>query len=148
MNNSPINTSSESMFPAIRDGGIGAASRERFKKQISFIKIHYNYEKSSKFSEEVTQRRRIVQDLQDMDTKLKMVKDLKDNCVPNVLRGINYDKLMKMDIIALNELVQKKIIDSKMTRSAIIIQKKFRAYMFKKYCFQTKILKEKNATRL
>ena len=51
---------SASMFPAIRDHGLGAASREKFKKQISFIKIHYNYEKFSRQSEDLTTRRMLV----------------------------------------------------------------------------------------
>ena len=94
------------MFPAIRDCGLGAASREKFKKQISFIKIHYNYEKFSRQSEDLTTRRMLVQDLQ--------------HNYPEIT-DIDYDTFFSMDLMNLHTLIEIKKLDARLNRCARMI---------------------------
>lgn len=76
------------MFPAIRrDCGLNAASREQFKRELSLMKIHYNYEKFARISDEVAIRRHIIKDLL-----------LEEN---NHNLGITYDDIMSMDLLQL-----------------------------------------------
>lgn len=106
---SPLNSSwSKSKFPAIRDCGLGAASRDRFKKQLSFIKIHYNYERFSRMTDEVGMRRSLVKDLQENYPQID---------------DISYDNMINMDLVELSALIESRKLEMKMHVAAVRIQR-------------------------
>jgi len=110
---------------------MNAASREKFKKQISFIKIHYNYEKFSRQTEEVSTRRAIIYDI------LHNYPTITD---------LDYRTMMHMDIIQLHQLIERKKLNARMELSAIKIQRNFRWHLFRKFCFH-KTHRENKAAR-
>lgn len=93
-------------FPAIRDNSINAASRAKFKKEISFIKIHYDYERYSRQTEEIT-------------TRHNMIRDIKLH-YPDI-NDLSYELIMGMDILELHQLLERRKLDSKMDASALVI---------------------------
>ena len=95
-----------SRFPSIRDTGLTAASRERFAKQIAFIKIHYNYDKYNKMSEDAVTRRAILVDL------IENYPEIDD---------LDYGQIMTMDLLELHERMERRKIECRMEKAAIIL---------------------------
>jgi hypothetical protein len=102
----------------MRDNSINAASRAKFKKEISFIKIHYDYERYTRQTEEIT-------------TRHNMIRDLREN-YPDIA-DISYDHIMGMDLIKLHQVIEYKKLESKMNASAILIQRAFRDYVLRSF---------------
>jgi hypothetical protein len=121
--NLSINPSQSSTvkLPAIyqmRDNSINAASRAKFKKEISFIKIHYDYERYTRQTEEIT-------------TRHNMIRELREN-YPDVA-DLSFDQIMGMDLMKLHQVIEHKKLESRMNASAIIIQRAFRNYVFRSF---------------
>lgn len=99
---------------------MSTASRERVKKEVSFIKVHYEYEIVSRQCEEVSTRRALVRDLLDNH--------------PEIIIG--YDEMMNLELDELHQLMEQKKLDAKMNAAAALLQRSFRVYLFKRFCFR------------
>ena len=75
---------------------------------MSFLKIHYNYEKYARLTDEVSMRRSILT-------------DLKDN-YPEI-DDISYDLMLNLDIYDLHALIENRKLDVKMFSAAVKIQR-------------------------
>ena len=54
--NSSFNFGNVNKLPPIRDNSLFAASHKKNKKEISFIKVHYDFERHTRYAEEVQLR--------------------------------------------------------------------------------------------
>lgn len=97
-------------FALRRDHSMNNASRELFQKEISYIKIHCDYEKCTRETDEAR-------------LKHNMIKSLRNNH-PNI--DISYNQIMNSNIHKLNQLIEKKKFEELMHTSATRIQRSFR----------------------
>ena len=130
---SPDSARASVRFPTIRDTGMFAASRDRFQKQIQFIKIQYNYEKYNKMSEDAVTRRAILVDLMENYPEIE---------------DVDYDTVLNTDLVVLHEMIEKRKIECRMEKAATILQRAYRNHRFRDFCFQKKIRRNKAAKKL
>ena len=121
------------MFPKIRDSGLNAASRDRYKKELAYIKIHYDYEKIQRKSNELSARRRF----------LKNVKESHSD-----INGIKFDQLMTMDLNRLQKIIEVKKVNQRMDKAAVVIQRIFRGFLVRRTYIKLKYRQDKSATKL
>ena len=97
-------------FSLRRDHSMKQASREKIKKEISYLKIHSDFQKCTLETEQTRMRRSIVRNL-----KIHH---------PNI--DVTYNQLMKLNFTKLNKLIEKKKFEELMESSAIKIQRTYR----------------------
>lgn len=61
---------------------------------------------------------------------------------------MEYDDLMNLHLPELHELLEKKKLEVKMQAAARTLQRCYRVYAFKKFCFQSRMRKEQCARKL
>ena len=82
------------LFPAIRDCGLSAASRDQFKKQVSLMKIQYNYEKYSRIAGDIAMRRQIIREVLQEQNECEL--------------DITYYEIMTLPVVQLKQLIEQK----------------------------------------
>ena len=109
---------------------MNAASRDSLKKEMSFMKIHNDFNYHARVTDEVGVRRQIMNDL----TEYGMHEE------------IPIDVIMQMDVFSLHEMVELRKLHFRMHVAASRIQAAFRLYVFRKFCRQ-KYYREFKAAR-
>ena len=109
---SPLNSAfSRSNLPTVsttgkirRNHGLDAGTRDKMHKQMSFMKIQYNYERFSRLTDEISVRRQMINDL------------LENN--ESAAKDIPVPAMMNMNVFDLHAHIEQKKIETVMNESA------------------------------
>ena len=85
-----------------RDHGLNAASRDSLKKEMSFMKIHNDFNYHARVTDEVGVRRQIINDLTQY----------------GIEEEIPMDIIMQMDVFSLHEMVELRKLHFRMHEAA------------------------------
>ena len=76
----------------------------------------------------------------------QIIRDLQEN-YPQI-QDIPYDMMLNMDIFDLHALIEHRKLEVRMHDAAVRLQRQFRLFIFRKYCFNKRMRQEKAARKL
>tara|TARA_B110000285_G_C15128239_1_gene621755 strand:+ start:1348 stop:1740 length:393 start_codon:yes stop_codon:yes gene_type:complete len=117
----------------VKEPGMSAASRERYHRELSYLKATLDYDVISRQNDDISTRRALITDIR------RNYPEIQD---------LVYCDLMNMELSELHELLETKKMEVKMQAAARSLQRCYRIYAFRKFCFRSRMKKNQCAGRL